>query len=210
MAMVKVKICGLTNLADAQAAVAAGADAVGFVFHEKSPRHIAVDDVAGIVAQLPPFVTTVGVFVNATVSTILDTARACHLDAIQLHGDESPEFCSLFPSLKVIKAFRVAQEVSLDGIERYATSAWLLDSFRPGQHGGTGSPFHWEWAQAAVRHGRPVILAGGLAPENVAEAVRLVNPFAVDVSSGIESAPGRKDHARMAAFILEARRGGGS
>jgi phosphoribosylanthranilate isomerase len=207
MATVRVKICGLTNLADARAAAAAGADALGFVFYAGSPRCIAVAEAASIVAQLPPFVTTVGVFVNATAQTILDTSQACRLDAVQLHGDESPAFCAMFPGLKVIKAFRVAQETSLDGIERYATCAWLLDSYQPGQHGGTGARFRWEWAQAAVGRGRPVILAGGLTPENVAEAVRLVRPYAVDVSSGVESSPGKKDHARMMGFVQEARRG---
>jgi phosphoribosylanthranilate isomerase len=208
MRSVKVKICGLTNLDDAQAAVDAGANALGFVFYERSPRCLQVQTAARIIAQLPPFVTTVGVFVNASIQTILDTAQLCGLDAVQLHGDESPEFCLQIPGYKIIKAVRVADKTCLEDLNRYATSAWLLDSYHAGQQGGTGVRFPWEWAVEVVRLGHPVILAGGLTPQNVADAVRIVRPYAVDVSSGVEVSPGKKDHAKLRAFVAAARQSG--
>lgn len=202
---VRVKICGITRPEDAQAAVAAGADALGFMFWDKSPRAVTVETALAIGRGLPPFLTKVGVFVNAEPSQVRETIAACHLDAVQFHGEETPEFCAQF-ALPVIRAIRVRDRQSLDELARYPTSAWLLDSHVPGQRGGTGVTFNWALAAEAVRRGRPVILAGGLTPDTVAAAVRAVLPYAVDVSSGVETAPGRKDAAKIRAFVTAAKR----
>ena len=201
---VKVKICGLTNLADAQAAVAAGADMLGFIFAEKSPRRMTVEAVAALGRQLPQHVVRVGVFVDAPEDFVLRASRECGLNLLQFHGSESPEFCTQF-GLMSVKAFRIRDEQSLAALPDYPTDAWLLDTYAETQAGGTGQTFNWELAIAAKQHGRPIFLAGGLTPENVAAAVRRVQPFAVDVSSGVEFAPGKKDHQKVAAFIRAAR-----
>jgi phosphoribosylanthranilate isomerase len=223
---IQVKICGITRLTDALAAVEAGADALGFMFYERSPRFVRLAVAAQIICRLPPLVTRVGVFVDATEEEVRRTAAECGLDALQFHGEESPEFCARFgggtsaevlrtltrptdsgtgPVFRVIKAFRIRDRDSLTGLPGYRCDAWLLDSYVPGQPGGTGSTFNWDLAIEAGRAGRPVILAGGLVPENVAEAVRRVRPYGVDVSSGVESAPGLKDPARIRAFVKAAR-----
>ena len=202
---VKVKICGITNLDDALAAVAAGAEALGFVFYSRSSRRISLESAAQIVRKLPPFVAKVGVFVNESARAISRVAAGCGLDTVQLHGDEPPDFCRQFFPLKVIKAFRVQTAASLSVLASYDTDAWLLDSFVPGLPGGTGSRFDWQWACPAREEGRPIILAGGLTADNVAGAVRLMRPFAVDVSSGVERAPGKKEPAKMRDFIAAAR-----
>ena len=202
---VRVKICGITNLPDAIGALDAGADALGFVFHEKSPRHLSVKAAADILRRLPPFVAKVGVFVNAAETAVLETVSLCGLDTLQFHGDEPPEFCRRFSPLKVYKAFRVQNIGSLAALTAFQTDAWLLDSFLPETFGGTGATFNWDLAIEARKLGRPIILAGGLTPENVADAVRQVRPYAVDVSSGVESAPGRKDSRKVHDFILAAR-----
>jgi phosphoribosylanthranilate isomerase len=201
---VKIKICGITNAGDALAAVEAGADALGFVFYEASPRYLQWPAAANIIRQLPPFVAKVGVFVNAMESFIKQTIEECRLDTLQFHGEEPPEFCHKF-SVPVIKAFRVQNAESLRSLPRYDLAAWLLDSYQPAQAGGTGARFDWPLAVEASKLGRPIILAGGLTPENVAEAVRQVRPFAVDVSSGVEAAPGKKDPAKLRAFTRAAR-----
>jgi phosphoribosylanthranilate isomerase len=202
---VRVKICGITNLDDALAAVDAGADALGFMFYETSPRNVSARVAADIIRQLPPFVAKVGVFVNATEETIRTTVAECGLDTLQLHGDGTPEFCQKFSPLKVYKAFRIQNLESLQPLPRYPTDAWLLDSFVPDKLGGSGAQFNWDLAVEAKKLGRPIILAGGLTPENVADAVRKVRPYAVDVSSGVESSPGKKDHAKIRDFIAAAR-----
>ena len=201
----KVKICGITSQTDASAAVEAGADALGFMFYELSSRYLAPEQAAPILASLPPFVSKVGVFVNASADTVRKIAAQCGLDTLQFHGDESPEFCKRFAPLKVIKAFRMQDANSLNSLEHFATDAWLLDSYSPNQIGGTGTTFNWELAAQAREAGRPVILAGGLNAENIAEAIHQVWPYAVDVSSGVESAPGRKDASLMRAFIAAVR-----
>ena len=196
---VRVKICGITCHEDAQAAVEAGADALGFMFFAPSPRAVAGRVAAEIIRALPPFIGKVGVFVNPSEEEVLGAIAACGLDTVQLHGHEAPEFCARF-GVKVIKAFRVQDAESLKALPAYAVSGWLLDSFVPGQFGGTGAKFNWELAVAAKKLGCPVILAGGLTPENAAEAARQVEPFALDVSSGVESAPrsqGRREDARF-------------
>ena len=201
--MVRVKICGITTEEDALQAVAAGADALGFVFHDKSPRNVSAEQAGAIIRILPPFVQTVGLFVNASVETVNGISDACGLDLAQLHGDESPEFCALVKR-RVIKAFRIKDRESLDPIEAYRVAGYLLDAWVPSAYGGTGHSFNWELAMEAKRHGQ-VILAGGLTPENVHKAVKQVAPYAVDVSSGVESAPGRKDPEKVREFIRRAK-----
>jgi len=197
---VRVKICGITSVEDGLAAIDAGADALGFMFYEKSSRHVSVAAAAAIIRELPPLVARVGVFVNATASLVRETISQSGIDTLQFHGDEAPEFCSSF-ELKYIKAFRVKDEASLAQLGKYPESAWLLDAFVPGQLGGTGATFNWELAKKAKTLGNPIILAGGLTPENVVRAVQEVKPFALDVSSGVEAAPGKKDAKKMAGFI---------
>ena len=199
MAITRVKICGMTNLEDAQCAVAAGADALGFVFYKKSPRYVHPEKVQQIVSALPPFVTTVGLFVNADPDTIIQTMRITGLSTIQLHGDESPEDCCLDP-YPVIKAVRVKGADSLTGVENYHVSALLLDAWNDQQYGGTGESFDWQLAKKMTGC-LPIILAGGLTPDNVAQAIEVVNPYAVDVSSGVEESPGCKDHNKIREFI---------
>ncbi|MDX9709588.1 MAG: phosphoribosylanthranilate isomerase [Trichloromonas sp.] len=201
--MIRIKICGITRIDDALQACACGADALGLVFYEKSPRCVTREQARAIVAALPPFVTTVGLFVNEPPESIRETVDFCGLDVIQVHGDEGPEACR-FPPHRVLKALRVRGEESLAGVERFAVSALLLDAWHPDSYGGTGQLGDWKLA-ARLAAERPVILAGGLNPENVAEAIRRVRPYGVDVSSGVESSPGRKDPARVAAFIRNAR-----
>lgn len=200
--MVKVKICGITRLEDARQAVAAGADALGFVFYPPSPR--CVDPVAAhaIIAELPPFVTCVGLFVNEPPARVLEIVRSCGLDAIQLHGDEPPGQC-LYPPYRVIKALRVAGKEPAE-IDDYRVAALLLDALVPGEYGGTGQLGDWPLA-ARIARDRTVILAGGLTPDNIAAAVQTVRPYAVDVSSGVESQPGRKDPRKVAEFIRRAK-----
>jgi len=200
----RIKICGITSLADARAAVEAGADALGFMFYNASKRHVTPAAVAKITAELPPFVLRVGVFVDPAAEEVDTIARTCRLTALQFHGSESPDFCGRF-ALPVIKAFRVANKSSLDQLPRYHTSAWLLDSAVAGRLGGTGEKFDWPLARDAAKFGRPIILAGGLTPENVGDAIRLAHPHGVDVSSGVEGAPGKKDAAKIGAFVGAAR-----
>jgi len=201
---VKVKICGITNLPDGLAAAEAGADALGFLFYDQSPRCISVEAAAALVPQLPPFVLKVGVFVNAPDDLVVRAIRQCGLNLLQFHGDESPEYCLQF-GLMSVKAFRVQDAASLQALPTYHTDAWLLDTYSPDKPGGTGDTFNWELALEAQRWGRPIFLAGGLTPENVAEVVRRVRPYGVDVSTGVEAAPGRKDHAKVKAFIQAAK-----
>jgi len=201
---VKVKICGNTNLADAQVAVEAGADMLGFIFCESSPRVVTVEKVAAIARELPSHIVKVGVFVNPTESDVFEAISSCGLNLLQFHGEEPPEFCTQFGVMSV-KAFRVRDASSLEALANYPTDAWLLDAFAPEKAGGTGKTFNWGLAIAAQKLGKPIFLAGGLTPDNVANAVRNVQPFAVDVSSGVESSPGKKDHAKVRAFIKAAK-----
>jgi len=201
-----IKICGITNLADAQAAVAAGADALGFMFYRPSRRFIAAAAVQSIIAQLPAHIARVGVFVNATAAEVRAALAATGIDTLQFHGEETPAYCAAFRPLRVWKAFRMAGADVLTVLRQYPEAdAWLLDSHVAGSHGGTGRGFDWDLAVAAKQLGRPVILAGGLHPGNVAAAVAQVHPFGLDVSSGVESSLGKKDHAMVAAFIRHAR-----
>jgi phosphoribosylanthranilate isomerase len=202
--MIHVKICGITNHDDAQAAVEAGADALGFVFYPPSPRHISHEQAARIIDKLPPFVTTVGLFVDVTLAMVNDVATRCGLDRIQLHGHETPAFCNRVTQ-PVIKAFRLKNAESLGQLSGYRVSAYLLDTYVEGAlPGGTGMSFPWALAAQAKAYG-PIILAGGLTPDNVAIAIAQTCPYGVDVSSGVESAPGIKDHRKVRAFITRAK-----
>ena len=201
---VRVKICGITSADDARAAVGAGADALGFMFYEPSPRCVTPEQAAAIIAKLPTHVAKVGVFVDADEAAVRTTAAMAGLDTLQFHGSEPPEFCARF-ELRTIKAFRVKDSGSLGQLPDYETDAWLLDSYVQGVPGGTGERFNWDLAVEAKRLGRPILLAGGLTPENVGEADGQVTPYGLDVSSGVEAAPGRKDAAKVAAFIASAK-----
>jgi phosphoribosylanthranilate isomerase len=203
MAVTRIKICGITSSEDARAAAAAGADALGFVFYAKSPRAVSVAQAAAIIRRLPPFVTTVGLFVNAERATIESTIQACGLDSIQLHGDESPQDCR-FSGCRVIKALRIKDAASLERAADYEVSGLLLDAWSDQVYGGSGETFDWRLLKQFASS-QPVILAGGLNPRNVADAVRQVRPYAVDVSSGVEMAPGRKDLLKVVEFIRQVR-----
>ena len=200
----RVKICGITSLADARAAVAAGADALGFNFYEQSPRQLTIPRAAEISRQLEPFILRVGVFVDAPEELVARALRECGLGMLQFHGAEPPDFCTRFGTMSM-KAFRLRDAESLKELPKYATDAWLLDAFSPAAPGGTGETFDWALAVEARKLGKPIFLAGGLTPENVAAAVRQVRPFGVDVASGVESSPGKKDPALMQAFVKAVR-----
>jgi phosphoribosylanthranilate isomerase len=201
---VKVKICGITSTADALAAVEAGADMLGLNFCEASPRYVSSRTAAEIARQVPPFVLKVGVFVNADEGLVTRAIGDCGLNLLQFHGDEAPEFCTQF-GLMCIKAFRIRDAESLKSLPEYQTDAWLLDSYVPDKAGGTGEKFNWDLAVEAKKFGKPIFLAGGLTPENVAGAIQQVQPFGVDVSSGVESSPGKKDPVKVKAFITAAK-----
>jgi len=201
---VKVKICGITNASDALAAVESGADALGFMFYEPSPRRISVPQAVEVIRELPPFIMKVGVFVDAEEDTVMRAIGDCGLTMLQFHGRETPGYCTQF-GLMNMKAFRMRDAESLKELQNYPTDAWLLDAFVADKLGGTGEKFNWELAIEAKKLGRPIFLAGGLTSANVAEAVRTVQPFGVDVSSGVEAAPGKKDHVKVRDFISAAK-----
>ena len=196
----RIKVCGITNLEDARAAADLGADALGFIFVPDTPRYIEPEAAKRIIRDLPPFITTVGVFADVPPEVILRTVSTCGLNAVQLHGCETPEYCSEINGPKLIKAFRVKDGNSLSTIPAYRVSAYLLDTYVKGKKGGTGEMFNWDLAIEAKKYGR-IIVAGGLTPENVAQAIRRVRPYAVDVGSGVEARPGKKDHSKVKAFI---------
>jgi phosphoribosylanthranilate isomerase len=201
--MTKVKICGITNLEDALLSVKFGADALGFNFYRKSPRFIEAEKVRQIVEQLNGEVLKVGVFVNETLENIAETATTAKLDAIQLHGEETPEFCREIKqktNLEIIKAFRVSPTFKPEDVLKYEVDAILLDAYNPKEHGGTGEIFDWEIAKKVQEIFPKMYLAGGLNETNIARAKNLVNPFFVDVCSGIESVKGKKDMAKLIEF----------
>lgn len=201
-AMPRVKICGITNLDDALAAVELGADAVGFVF-APSPRQVTASAVRGIVEKLPPFVCKVGVFVNSEIAEVRETMHLCSLDLAQLHGDEDIGYCAaLFP--KVVKAFTPGSLPSTRDLDRYRVAAFMLDKDKRAIANDEEQDRLWQLAHAIRGHG-PVILAGGLTPESVSRAIEVARPYAVDVSSGVEAEPRRKDHRRMRAFVAAAK-----
>ena len=202
MAKVRVKICGITNWVDARRAVGAGADFLGFNFYAPSPRYITPAKARRIVQRLPKGASSVGVFVNETEENMLEIVRSVGLDCLQLHGDESPAMIErLSRSLPIIKAIRVRRPFRASRLQRFRRAkALLLDGFDGGFYGGTGRTFDWHVARRAKIYGR-VFLSGGLTPENVAEAIRVARPYAVDVCSGVEAKPGKKDPVRMKTFM---------
>ena len=200
----QVKICGVTSVADALAAAEAGADMIGLMFYEQSPRYISLATGVEIYRALPPFVLRVGVFVNPDEAQVMEAISACGLNLLQFHGDENSDFCTQF-GLMSVKALRVRDAESLNSLANFNTDAFLLDAYSKSGLGGTGEKFNWDLAVEAQKFGKPIFLAGGLTPENVADAVRQVRPFAVDVSSGVEFAPGKKDAAKVKAFIAAAK-----
>jgi phosphoribosylanthranilate isomerase len=206
--MVRVKICGITNLEDARLAADLGAHALGFIFYPKSPRSVAPDAAREIIRNLPPFVLTVGVFVDEEAGVVREVAGTVGLDWVQVHGRESPDYCKSL-GRRVIKGFRVRGEEIFEKLQQYqgAAQAFLLDAYKPGHPGGTGETFDWDIARRAGKYG-PIILAGGLTAANVAEAIRIARPAAVDVASGVEAAPGRKDTERLRAFFASIKRAG--
>jgi phosphoribosylanthranilate isomerase len=204
METTRVKICGITSVADGLAAAGAGADMIGLMFYPQSPRHITLEQAAEISRALPPFVQKVGVFANPDEAFVTQALSACGLSLLQFHGDETSEFCTQFGVMS-LKALRMQDRESLAQLEHFDTDAFLLDAYSKAGLGGTGETFNWELAIEAKKYGKPVFLAGGLTPNNVADAVRRVRPFAVDVSSGVESAPGKKDAAKVRAFIAAVR-----
>jgi len=204
---IKVKVCGITNAKDAVAAVEAGADALGFIFYEKSPRYVVPAVAASIIAELPPLVTPVGVFVNEGVATVRSIMDTCGLAMSQLHGDENVSYCREL-ARPAMKALRLKDRGSLLALAEYrgrgGVRGFVIDTFSELAYGGTGQITDWGLA-ADVAISTPILLAGGLTPDNVTEAIRTVRPYGVDVSSGVESAPGKKDHAKMRAFIAAVR-----
>ena len=197
--MTKVKICGIKTLSDAKFSVDYGADAIGFVFAE-SIRNVSKEKARAIVRKLPPFVTTVGLFVNDTAENIEAICRFCGLDTIQLHGNERPSLLNKLKAFKTIKAFRIQNEKDIIPIRKYKPDAILLDGYSVNKMGGTGTSFDWKIVKK-LRTSIPVIVAGGLTHLNVSQAIRIVNPYAVDVSSGVESIPGKKDRKLIKKFI---------
>ena len=203
MHKVKVKICGITNLADASTAVRLGADALGFIF-APSPRRIAPQTAREIIRAVPPFVKTVGVFVNEAPATIREVMQHCGLDLVQLHGDESPALCEeLMPC--TIKALRIKDESSLQTSQPYhgKVRALLLDTYSKEKAGGTGKTFDWNLAIKIKKMGIPIILSGGIGPSNIDLAIHTVRPYAVDVNSGVEKCPGKKSHILIKALMAE-------
>jgi phosphoribosylanthranilate isomerase len=202
--MVRVKICGITSLADARLAVEAGVDALGFNFYRRSPRYIAPEKARAIAKKLPRRILLIGLFVNAPAREVLRIARMVDLSALQLHGEESPaEVARLSVSYPVIKAFRVRRRFREGRLARYSgASAFLLDGFDRARRGGTGKTFDWSLARAAKKFG-PIIVAGGLNPGNVRDAIRQAQPFGIDVCSGVEAFPGKKDPVQLRALMRE-------
>jgi phosphoribosylanthranilate isomerase len=200
MLVAKVKICGITNYEDAMMALDLGADLLGFNFFQDSPRFIPLHEAAEIVRRLPGYAELVGVFVNASMETIRSAISECYLDWVQLHGDETPAFCQGMGSdtVKVIKALRVKERSDAEKASGYKVDAILLDAFRPGRYGGTGTSFDWEMIGGDVS--MRVFLAGGVAPDNAAKAISL-GVYGIDVCSGVESQPGRKDPEKMKALF---------
>ena len=201
--MVRVKICGITNRGDAEAAVAAGADALGFIFVAGTPRCLSPETARAIIRALPPFVVPVGVFAGSPLAEVRGTVETCGLGAVQLHGGEDAAFAAAVP-VRVIRSVRVQDAQSLEGLVGYPAHAFLLDAYAEDRIGGTGRRIPLELLRAARRLGR-IVVSGGLTPENVAEVVAAVRPYAVDCSSGVERAPGLKDHAKVRAFVARVR-----
>jgi len=199
--MVKVKICGITNLGDALNSVKAGCNALGFVFYRKSPRYLTPEKASRIIKHIPAHILKIGVFVNAEEKTIKRIARLCNLDMLQFHGNESPKFCQKFKGYKIIKAFRVKDKIELKNLLNYKTFACLFDTFVKSKMGGTGRKFDWKRVRGLKSLRKPIFLSGGLTTNNVKKAMEVVQPEWVDVSSSVELKPGKKDYKKIKEFI---------
>jgi phosphoribosylanthranilate isomerase len=201
----RIKVCGITRPEDALAAVEAGVDGLGFIFVEKSPRNIDPAQAREIISRLPPFIDAVGVFVDAEATVVEEIAHYCRLTLVQLHGNEAPGYCRNLP-FAVIKAFRVGVDFTKSALSPYDdyVRGFLLDTYHEDMAGGTGETFDWDLVRQ-LESARPVILAGGLNADNAAAAIERVRPYAVDVNSGVESEPGRKDIAELEQFIRQVR-----
>jgi len=201
----KVKICGITNYEDAAMIIDQGADALGFNFFPQSPRYIDPADAREIIRRIPPFIATVGLFVNVAEQNQVSTiARAAGVQVLQFHGDETPEYCRGLADWPLIKALRIGKNEIQEKLEEYPVQAFLLDAKDDALFGGTGKSFDWKLAKN-IKRVRPIILAGGLTPDNVQKAIRVVDPYAVDVCSGVESAPGKKNAQKVIEFMNEVR-----
>lgn len=211
MKRVRVKFCGIASQEDAEKAVSVGPDALGFVFFKESPRYVTLEKAEAIIRNIPPFVSAVGIFVNEDLKFVEECVYRCGLNTVQLHGDENVAYCSDFKKagfrgVKLIKAVRVKDEESLSSIESCPADAILLDAYRSNVYGGTGKGFDRGLAVLAKEYGRRIIVAGGLNPDNVYDIIKEVKPYGVDVSSGIESSPGKKNLELMEEFMLEVRK----
>lgn len=195
----KVKICGITNFRDAQCSLSAGADFLGFVFYDKSPRAVGCSKARGIIRQLPGSIKTVGVFVNESAENVRRIAKECRLDFLQFHGDESPDYCRQFKGFKVIKAFRIGKSFPAKKIGKYKSCLLLFDTFQKQAYGGTGKTFDWQLLKRV--RARKFFVSGGLNPENIGKVLKKIRPYGVDVSSGVERRPGKKDVKLVRQFI---------
>jgi len=198
--MIRVKVCGITNIEDAQKCVYYGAWALGFVFYKKSPRYVSPSKARKIIECLPPFITPVGVFVNLKERAVRDICQFARIHTVQFHGDEEPGYCKRFKDYKIIKAFRVKEDFDLKGVSKYKVDAYLFDTYQDDVYGGSGKVFCWDIIED-VKFERPVILSGGLTPDNINTAIKEVSPYAVDVSSGLERSPGIKNARLIRAFF---------
>ena len=201
--MMKVKICGITNHEDAQKAMYYGAYAAGFIFHKKSPRYVSPSKARKLIEGLPPFIVPVGVFVDLKEKAVRDICQFTRIRTVQFHGEETPLYCKRFTDYKIIKAFRVNDMFDPVGVRKYKVDAYLFDTYQENVIGGTGKTFNWEVLKGH-KFEKPVILSGGLTAENVADAIGSVNPYAVDVSSGVEKTPGIKDPRKIREFMKAA------
>ncbi|ADL13370.1 phosphoribosylanthranilate isomerase [Acetohalobium arabaticum] len=204
MAATRIKVCGITNLDDARQAVRLGVDSIGFIF-ANSPRQVTAEQVHQIINKLPPFINLTGVFVDEDIEEVQKTADYCGLDTLQLHGTETPEYCKQLKAWKVIKAFRVREKLEPKRMAAYEIAGYLLDTYQPKRLGGTGKTFNWDLAVEAEEVG-PIILAGGLNPDNITTAVKKVEPYGVDINSGVESSPGQKDQQKLKRVVNNIRR----
>jgi len=204
--MTKIKICGITNKQDAINAAGLGVDMLGFVFFKRSKRNVEPKTVRDIVNELPPYIAKVGIFVDEDAKNVIDVAEDCSLDILQFHGSEDAAYCAGFKdSYKVIKAFRIKDKKSLNGINDYDADYYTLDTYSPDMAGGTGICFNWN-ILTGYEFLKPVILSGGLTPDNVIQAIEIVSPYGVDVSSGVEKLPGKKDLDLMKRFVANVRK----
>ena len=203
--MIRIKICGITNQEDALKAAELGAWALGFIFYKKSPRYISPYKAKKIIEELPPFISPVGVFVNQSEGALKDIADFCGIRTIQLHGEETPLSCRRLRAYKIIKAFRINEGFDFNDLPKFSVAAFLFDTHQDNAYGGSGKVFNWELLKN-LKTNKPVILSGGLNPDNIASALRAVHPYAVDVSSGVEKSPGKKDERLLQDFFSAIRK----